>query len=196
MEIIYVDLKEKYESTKKIICLGDLAQIVCRNADYRQRASKLQVYCFTGEESTVIAISKVVDLLMREFKEVSVISLGESKTLTEYRDGKSRAKGSRMKVVFLCTMCFFGSAFTIAAFHNDIGIDKLFGEVYRLLTGKESNHATVLELAYSLGLCAGLMIFSCHIGGKKNSEEPTPLEMQIYEYEEERTKVLEQEEEE
>ncbi len=51
-------------------------------------------------------------------------------------------------------ICFFGSAFTIMAFHNDVGL------------------ADVLSI-----------VFYNHIGGKRLTSDPTPLEVEMRNYE-------------
>lgn len=45
------------------------------------------------------------------------------------------------------------------AFHNDIGIDGVFALVYELVMGQETNHYTILEFFYSLGLALGIILF-------------------------------------
>ena len=87
-------------------------------------------------------------------------------------------------------MCFFGASFTIMAFHNDIGIVDVFGKYYELVTGKESSGFTVLEVSYSIGLAAGIILFFNHIGGRRITKDPTPIEVEMASYEEDVEKAL------
>ena len=76
------------------------------------------------------------------------------------------------------------------AFHNDIQIQELFNNVHVMITGKESNGHTILELSYSIGLCLGIIVFFNHIGGKRISSDPTPIEVEMRIYEEDVNQTL------
>jgi stage V sporulation protein AA len=69
------------------------------------------------------------------------------------------------------------------AFHNDVGISDVLGRIYHLVTGGESDGYTSIEIAYSIGLAAGITIFYNHIGGKHLTSDPTPIEVEMRNYE-------------
>ena len=50
------------------------------------------------------------------------------------------------------------------AFHNDIGINKVFVKVYEMISGQASDGFTILEVTYSIGLAVGIIVFFNHIG--------------------------------
>jgi stage V sporulation protein AA len=52
-----------------------------------------------------------------------------------------------------------------------------------MVTGIESDRYTSIEIAYSIGLAAGITIFYNHIGGKRLTSDPTPLEVEMRNYE-------------
>ncbi|MDD3367932.1 MAG: hypothetical protein PHP50_03445 [Lachnospiraceae bacterium] len=87
-----------------------------------------------------------------------------------------------LKIIFVCLLCFFGTGFTIMAFHNDIGIRELFAGLYQMITGENSDGFTVLEISYSIGLFVGITLFFNHLGGKKLTGDPTPIEVELYKY--------------
>ena len=95
-----------------------------------------------------------------------------------------------LKILIVALVCFFGASFTIMAFHNDIGIVDVFGKYYELVTGKESSGFTVLEVSYSIGLAAGIILFFNHIGGRRITKDPTPIEVEMASYEEDVEKAL------
>ena len=43
-----------------------------------------------------------------------------------------------IKTVFVAAVTFFGAAFSIMAFNNDVDVTKLFGQIYELVTGQET----------------------------------------------------------
>ena len=69
------------------------------------------------------------------------------------------------------------------AFHNDIGISDVFIRVYEMVMDEPSDGITILEISYSIGLASGIILFFNHIGGRRITKDPTPieLEMRIYE---------------
>ena len=76
------------------------------------------------------------------------------------------------------------------AFHNDIGIVDLFNGIHTMLTGTESNGYSILELSYSIGLSVGIIIFFNHIGGKRITKDPTPIEVEMRIYEDDVNQTL------
>ena len=79
---------------------------------------------------------------------------------------------------------FFGTAFTIMAFHVDVQIRNVFAIIYQIILGKESTGVTILEISYSVGLAAGIILFFNHIGGRRITKDPTPIEVAMRKYEE------------
>ena len=88
-----------------------------------------------------------------------------------------------IKTILIGIITFFGSAFTIMAFHNDIDINNIFSQVYEIFTGKESDGFTILEITYSIGLASGIILFFNHIGTRRITKDPTPVEVQMRQYE-------------
>jgi stage V sporulation protein AA len=78
---------------------------------------------------------------------------------------------------------FFGTAFTIMAFHNDIGINAVFEKVYEMVMGQPSDGYSILEFSYSVGLAVGITVFFNHIGGRRITKDPTPIEVEMRTYE-------------
>ena len=68
-------------------------------------------------------------------------------------------------------------------FNNDVSINKLFAQLYEQFTGTVSDGFTVLEIAYSIGLGLGIIIFFNHFAGRKITADPTPMEVQMRTYE-------------
>ena len=56
-------------------------------------------------------------------------------------------------------------------------------QIYQQVTGNVSNGFTILEISYSIGLAAGVLFFFNHFGRKKFSADPTPMQVQMRQYE-------------
>ena len=80
---------------------------------------------------------------------------------------------------------FVGAAFSIMTFNNDVGISKLFAQIYELTTGEIKRGLTLLEISYSVGIAIGIIVFFNHFGKRKFSVDPTPIEVEMRTYENE-----------
>ena len=122
---------------------------------------------------------------------LQIVNVGETDVIIERVKKEKKGRYRNIpKIVFVSLISFFGTAFTIMAFHNDIQIQELFNKVHTMIAGYESNGHSVLELSYSIGLCIGIIVFFNHIGGKRISSDPTPIEVEMRIYEEDVNKTL------
>ena len=76
------------------------------------------------------------------------------------------------------------------AFHNDININKIFSHVHELVTGYASEGYSILEVSYSIGLAVGIILFFNHVGGRRITKDPTPIEVEMRVYETDVNKAL------
>lgn len=87
------------------------------------------------------------------------------------------------KMGLLGIVIFFGSAFSIMAFHNDIGIVDLFAQIYSQVIGYAPDSMGGLEIGYSAGLALGVLMFYNHLSPQKRKTDPTPLQVEMSKYE-------------
>ena len=116
--------------------------------------------------------------------------LGETDVVIEYGSCKKQGMGQWLKILLVCLVCFFGTAFTIMAYHNDVGIRDVFGQVYQIVMHEESQGINPLEVSYAVGLAAGILIFFNHVGNLKLTKDPTPIEVSMKNYEKDVNKTL------
>lgn len=189
--VLYLMAKQNVALSKEDVELCDVASIYCEDETIRAKAEALKVHRFRqgSQPRVVISILKIIEQLTKLCPGITVESIGETDIIIEkasmQHDKPSQKKGlgAYIKIAFVALICFFGSAFTIMAFHNDIGISDVLGKIYELVTGTKSDGFSSLEIAYSVGLAAGIIIFYNHVGGKKLTSDPTPLEVEMRNYE-------------
>lgn len=192
-EILYIKAERNVEVTQDAVCLKDVAKMTCLNEHILNKAKTIKIYHFhkDGDKRQIISILKVIEVLQKQFPALTIESLGETDTIVERVKVKGMdKKASIPKIIGVCLVCFFGTAFTIMAFHNDIGIDGVFSMVYEEVMGETSSHYTILEFFYSIGLAAGIIVFFNHIGGRRITKDPTPIEVEMKVYEENVNKTL------
>ena len=125
-----------------------------------------------------------LSVIHEKFPQADVQNLGETDIIVTYEDQKTPALAWHIiKTAFVAAVTFFGAAFSIMAFNNDVDVTKLFGQIYELVTGRETGGFTVLEISYSVGVTAGILIFFNHFGRKRFTVDPTPMEIQMRLYE-------------
>ena len=73
---------------------------------------------------------------------------------------------------------------------NDIGINDVFVKVYEMVMGRPGDGYGILELSYCLGLAIGIIVFFNHIGGRRITKDPTPIEVEMRVYEQDVNKAL------
>lgn len=183
---VYIKANRNTEVQEDDVFLKDIASVHCSDKTTLAKARSIKIHRFHEKEPKrcVISILKVIQLLEEQCPGISVESLGEADVLIE-RICVDKHKGWQQwcKAAVVALICFFGTGFTIMAFHNDIGIQKVFAEVYRVVMGKETTGFTILEVSYSIGLAIGIVVFFNHIGGRRITKDPTPIEVSMKEYE-------------
>lgn len=191
--VIYLKAEQNAEVMDEHVCVKDIASLYCRDKNICSRAKAVKVYEFReGEKKRqVINILKVIELIEKECPGVNIENVGENAILIEQVDVKEH-KGPMqlMKLIFVACISFFGTGFTIMAFHNDISINKIFSRVYEMVMGYASDGCSILEVSYSIGLAVGIVVFFNHIGGRRITKDPTPIEVEMRVYESEVNKAL------
>lgn len=190
---VYVKAERNTEMRSDDVFLKDIASLYCDDKAVLARAKAIKLHTFheDGQSRFFISMTEVIKLIKETVSGVEVESIGEPDMIVE-RVHVEKKKGvvEVLKILLVSLVCFFGASFTIMAFHNDIGIVEVFAKYYELVMGETSNGFTVLEVSYSIGLAAGIIIFFNHIGGRRLTKDPTPIEVEMSIYEEDVEKAL------
>lgn len=183
---IYLKAEQNVEVQEREVSVSDIASLTCADAHILAKARSLRLWKFEEGESKrqVISILKVIEQIEKACPGVSVENLGETDVVVERID-VDRHKGfvQWCKLAFVALISHFGTGFTIMAFHNDIGISSVFSKIYEMVTGTPGDGYGILELAYSIGLAIGIIVFFNHIGGRRITKDPTPIEVEMRIYE-------------
>lgn len=163
------------------VYLKDVAEVYSSDAALMAKAKSTVISHLKKQgERQVLSVLYIVEQLQHTFADLQVESIGETDSIVEWEKPK---KLEHIKVAAVSLIAFFGTAFTIMAFHNDIGIRGVFEEVYHLTRGTAPDGIGVLELSYCLGIFLGITVFFNHIGKKKITNDPTPIAVAMHNYE-------------
>ena len=185
-ETLYLKAERNVEITEYDVFLKDVAKVLCEDKHISAKAKAIKLHRFGEREPRrqVFSILKLIELIQQACPNVKVENLGETEILVERVDVDKHKGGVQLaKIVFVACISFFGTAFTIMAFHNDIGINQVFGKVYEMVMGQPAPGYTILEFTYSIGLALGIIVFFNHIGGRRITKDPTPIEVEMRNYE-------------
>ena len=192
-EILYLKFEKNTATYNRTVTIGEVGELQCADQAIVNRLKTEKLHTFQdikkGKHSCaarkVFSILDVVEKIHAVYPNLEIQNMGETDFIVEYSTKpKDNPVVTFLKVSVVCLSCFFGSAFSIIAINEHVSTADLFGNFYQLMTGQESNGFTILELTYSLGLSVGIVAFFNHIGGRRLTKEPTPIEVEMRVYEE------------
>ena len=172
---VYVKLDEITELTHKDILLKDVAQVYCRDQNIQNKCSVCRIMTVRsdGAHRYVMSALDVTKKLEALDPGIEVEHMGKTDFIIAYKPAAPPAYGRQWcKTACICLISFFGAAFAIMTFNNDVSVTSVFHEIYRLVMGY------------------GIMVFFNHISAGKVNTDPTPLEVEMRLYEENISKTL------
>lgn len=190
---LYLKAEQNVELQSEDVYVKDIGKMTCSDEHILAKVKAIKLHHFKEGEPKrqVISILKVIAEIEKTFPNVTVENLGEIDVLVELINvDRHKSPVQTVKIIFVSLISFFGTAFTIMAFHNDIGINEVFTKVYEMVMGQKSDGYSILELSYSIGLAAGIITFFNHIGGRRITKDPTPIEVEMRVYESDVNKAL------
>lgn len=185
-ETVYIKGDRNAEVTNPDVKLGDILSIECGNKDIIPRIKALKLLKVTkqGEQRFVISILRIIEIIHEQYPTLEIQNMGETDLIVTYEDQKTPNQLIHwLKTIGVILITFCGAAFSTMAFNNDVDTTKLFAKVYELVAGEPSNGFTILEMTYSIGLVIGILVFFNHVGRKRFTIDPTPMEVEMRLYE-------------
>ena len=67
-------------------------------------------------------------------------------------------------------------------FHEDVSMQDAHQRLYKIITGKSVDKPLMFQIPYSFGLGLGMILFFNHVFKKRLNEEPSPLEVEMFNY--------------
>lgn len=179
----------------KKITVADVCQVYAAEEKVAKQVRNVPLFQISKvQEKNKISVSSlyVIRHIMDDVPDVTVINLGEPDFVVEYLPPGPKSKWKEyVKAVLVGIVVFFGSAFTIMSFNEDANLSMIFARVYDSVSGNPQGNGW-LEVCYSLGLPLGIILFFNHFASAKLSNDPTPLQIQMRQYEQqEDTTIIE-----
>lgn len=192
-DIVYIKLDQDCQVVNRKILLQDVAEIFTVDAALKKELGGLVLYTVKGDKNQKLVFSsmKVIEMIQKQRPGLLVENIGEPEFIVEYRMAQSPRKiWEYSKSILLALIVFFGSVFTIMTFNTDVSVEKVFAMFYDTVLGAGMPHGKIVEISYSLGIAVGVLGFYNHFSGNKNHDDPTPIHIEMRDYEEEMNRAI------
>ncbi len=185
-QTIYIKAPQCIDITKPEVTLGDFLTIYCTDSKIKHTLDHLFFYRFPQDKESQIVVSvlKVMELIFKHYPDASIENLGEGDFILAYEPPARHKKQKEILfTIFICMVAFFGGGYAIMAYNTDVGAKELFTYLSMLFLGNAKSGVLWIAIFYAIGLTIGMLLFFNHLGSKKISNTPTPLEIQMRLYE-------------
>ncbi len=180
--IIYIRLKKRITtnpSTK--LTLKDVA-FITTTSPRKEQLENIPIYQITEKDNDYVIIDSfiIIKHLNQLFPDLEFQLLGLNETIVHVTEEKSRP--SVILISFVWIVLFVGTAMTIINFHYDVSMQEVQQKIHYLFTGEKKQSPLWIQIPYSIGLGVGMILFLNKWFKKRFNEEPSPLEVEIFNY--------------
>lgn len=183
---LYLQFAQNIVVHRQTVKLRDAASIYCSDAAIASQIGDLIIAKLSSHEhQKVVSALEVIRMIGIQYPDASVTVLGENDFILSRASEKKKSLFSELsRTALVCLIVFFGAAFSVATFNNDVDVTLLFDQI--LVTLKSPDELLPwLQISYSVGIPLGILVFYNHIIRKKMYNDPTPLEVEMRLYEQE-----------
>jgi len=163
--------------------LGEAARLLA-GGDLERRLGAVEIYHHHPDDGNRVVIDMLhnVKAISEAEPGLNVEYFGEPQVLVMV-DGKP-VRANRLVLIFAWLLLFFGAGLAIMNFHADVSMNQVHIRITELITGEKKEHPFWFQVPYSLGIGLGMIVFFNHLFRKRLNEEPNPLEVELYLYQE------------
>ena len=185
--VIYMHAEQSYFLDHPKVRIKDICSVYCSDRNLENKINCIEVYKFKEKEDgrAFMSILVLIQAISEMVPDGEIRNVGEQDIVVYYRDPDRVPSPwiQRGKIAFICVTCFLGMGITIMGYNNDVDMSKVFTQLYETFLGTRPAGTTFIELFYSIGLTLGVFLFFPHTPGKKVTNEPTPIQVQMRLYE-------------
>lgn len=185
-DTLYIQTDTNTQIKHPHIYLQDICRLSCSNSKLLNRLRVMPVANLSPQAygRYVMSATDIINEIQKKEPNLEVTHIGEPSFILTYEKQNAPYLIWRWaKIIFVCFASFFGAAFSIMTFNNDVNVGRLFSQIYTQVTGQPSSGFTILEISYSIGIGLGVLFFFNHFGPMKLTSDPTPMQVQMRLYE-------------
>lgn len=180
---IYIRLRQKFRAgLGEVITIKKAADVIGPKEVIKNLCQE-KIHTVAKEDSNyiVIDVMDVIQKVYQQYPEAEIQAIGPSQTIIEV-EMKPRRKRSVLFFLLVWVLLFIGAGLAIINFHEDVAMQSVHQKIYAMVTGRTNSQPLLLQIPYSLGLAVGMILFFNHVFKKKFNEEPSPLEIEMFNY--------------
>lgn len=164
-----------------IITVGDAAQIEGQ-LQLKKKLSAMPLYQVSEKDKNIVILDiiQVLRAIHLQDPTIDVQTVGGAETIVEIQYRKRNL--STVLFIGVWLLLFIGSCLAIMNFHEDVSMRDVHIALYEIITGERNDYPYLLQIPYSIGLGLGMIVFFNHIFKKRLNEEPSPLEVEMFNY--------------
>ncbi|MGO4539783.1 stage V sporulation protein AA [Paenibacillus sp. 2TAB19] len=183
--LLYLRLKKRiYMRPEQHVTLGQAARLLAADAETEQSLKQLILYEHKKADGNrvVIDLLQIVKAIREAAPGLSVEAYGDPQVLVMIAE--KPVKPRIFVLILSWLLLFFGAGLAIMNFHTDVSMKEVHTRIVELISGKQIEHPLWFQIPYSLGIGLGMVLFFNHLFRKRFNEEPNPLEVELYMYQE------------
>lgn len=184
---IYIKPVKKFSiAEQNKIYIKDISEVYAPEKILKQvKNIKLLEIKDKEEKKYLISVIDIINAVDKALPGHTINNVGEMDTIIEFSPVKKEENKffEYIKVLIVTVILLAGSATAIMSFHSDAQISKIFENYYYMFFNEKETNPILLDLPYSIGLAVGIVVFFNHFSGKKITNDPTPIEVEMSLYE-------------
>ncbi|HTG70189.1 MAG TPA: stage V sporulation protein AA [Candidatus Udaeobacter sp.] len=183
--VLYLRLKKRiYMKPNQRVSLGQAARLLAEDDLFEKQLKELVLYEHKKADGNrvVIDVLQIVKAIRQLEPDLTVEAYGDPQVLVMIAEKPVKPRIAVLILAWL--LLFFGAGLAIMNFHTDVSMKEVHIRIVELITGKRTDHPLWFQIPYSLGIGLGMVLFFNHIFRKRFNEEPNPLEVELYMYQE------------
>ncbi len=183
--VLYVRLRRRVVVPPlSVITLGQVARLVT-DLSTERTLKNLPLHRIGPEDGSMIVIDmlQIVQSVHAVQPELTVETFGEPHVLIEISPHTAN-KPRPIALILAWLLLFFGSGMAMMNFHADVNMPQVQRRITELVTGRQTSHPWLFQIPYSLGVGLGMLLFFNRLLRKRRSDEPNPLEVEMFMYQE------------
>jgi len=183
-QVLYLRLRKRIVIRPgHAVTLGEAARLLS-DPERERRLARLPLFRHRKEDGNrvVIDMIHVLKTVLDAEPGLAVEYFGDPQVLVMVEE---KPQKPRLTVLILSwLLLFFGAGLAIMNFHTDVSMGEVHRRITELITGRSTPRPLWFQIPYSLGIGLGMIVFFNHLFRKRFNEEPNPLEVELYMYQE------------
>lgn len=185
---IYIELDKKKQIIGKTnIVINDVANVVVDDSTQLSKIKNIELLKTTyKDEYYIITMLDVIKSINETIgTSHNIQAVGEKECIVDCLKEKKKENAvlEYLKVIFIGSIIFMGSITAIMSFQLETDMQGLLQKFIEIVTGGDIKNKNYVTVPYSVGITTGIIIFFNHLGSKKLTKDPTPIEVEMSKFE-------------